>query len=95
LRQPDRPFRDLTAAAWQRFPETPPYAGTYTEIVPHLTIGQDAPRPVLDHAAKAVSTHLPIGAAVEAVQLIAGTPDYSPWRTVCEFPLGACRRPGG
>lgn len=26
--EPDRPFRDLTAALWQRFPESPPYGGS-------------------------------------------------------------------
>lgn len=87
--QPDRPFRDLTAAVWQRFPEAPPYAGAHTEVVPHLTIGHDAAKPVLGHAAETVSAHLPINAAVDRVRLIAGTPDISPWRTVCDFPLGA------
>ncbi|MGW3603288.1 2'-5' RNA ligase family protein [Micromonospora sp. NPDC005161] len=87
--QPDHPFRNLTAAVWQRFPETTPYAGAHTEVVPHLTIGQDGPKPTLSHAAETVSAQLPINAAVDMVRLIAGTPGLSPWRTVCEFPLGA------
>lgn len=86
--QPDHLFRDLTAAVWRRFPEAPPYVGAHSEVVPHLTIGHDAARPVLENAAKAVSAHLPIRATVEVVRLIAGTPDHSPWRTICEFPLG-------
>ena len=86
--QPDRPFRELTAAVWQQFPEAAPYAGAYTEVVPHLTIGHDAPRPVLQHAADAVAAYLPITIAVDTVRLIAGTPEHGPWRTVCEFPLG-------
>lgn len=91
--QPDRPFRDLTAAVWQRFPEAPPYAGAHTEVVPHLTIGHDAAKPVLWHAAEAVSAHLPINAAIDRVRLIAGTPDISPWRTVCKIPLGTTPPP--
>ena len=87
--QPDRPFRDLTGAVWQRFPEAPPYAGAHSDVVPHLTIGHDADKPVLSHAAETVAAHLPINAAIDRVRLIAGTPDVSPWRTVCEFPLGA------
>ncbi|MET0415221.1 MAG: 2'-5' RNA ligase family protein [Actinoplanes sp.] len=87
--QPDRPLRDLTGALCQRFPEAPPYAGAHAEVVPHLTIGHDAPKPVLSHAAETVSALLPINAAIDKVRLIAGTPDVSPWRTVCEFPLGA------
>ena len=34
-RQPDRGFRDLTAAVWQRFPEAPPYGGAYVESARH------------------------------------------------------------
>jgi 2'-5' RNA ligase len=86
--QPDRPFRDLTIAVWQRFPEAPPYAGDHVDVVPHLTIGDDADKLVLDHAAEAVSAHLPINATITVVQLIAGTPDQYPWRTLHEFPLG-------
>ncbi|MCW3820263.1 2'-5' RNA ligase family protein [Micromonospora sp. DR5-3] len=89
--QPDRPFRDLTAAVWQRFPETTPYGGAHADVVPHLTIGQDAPKPALSHAAEAVSAQLPINAAVDMVRLITGTPGLSPWRTLCEFPLRADR----
>ncbi|MEU7850184.1 2'-5' RNA ligase family protein [Micromonospora parva] len=87
--QPDRQFRDLTSAVWQRFPEAPPYAGAHSDVVPHLTIGHDADKPVLTHAAETVAAYLPIHAAVDRVRLIAGTPDVSPWHTVCEFPLGA------
>jgi hypothetical protein len=31
---------------------------------------------------------LPINVAVDAVQLIAGTPDLNAWHRVCELPLG-------
>jgi hypothetical protein len=92
--QPDQPFRDLTAAIWRRFPGSPPYAGAHPRVVPHLTIGHDAALPVLRDAAAVVSTHLPIRVAVEAVQLIAGTPGHRPWPTVCTFPLGAASPAG-
>lgn len=87
--QPDRPFRELTAAVWRQFPEAPPYAGAHSDVVPHLTIGHDAAKPTLRHAADTVAAHLPIHATIDRVRLIAGTPDVSPWHTVCEFPLGA------
>jgi 2'-5' RNA ligase len=86
--EPDRPFRDLTAAVWQRFPEAPPYAGAHTDVVPHLTIGHDAAKHVLSSAGDAVSTHLPINAAIHVVRLIAGTPEQHPWHTLREFTLG-------
>ncbi len=87
--QPNRPFRDLTAAVWRRFPEAPPYAGAHTEVVPHLTIGHDAAKSVLSLAAQAVSTHLPITATITVVRLIAGTPEQHAWHTLHEFTLGA------
>jgi 2'-5' RNA ligase len=92
--QPDRVFRDLTAAVWRRFPEAPPYAGVHSEVVPHLTIGHDAARPVLENAAAAVSAQLPIRATVGLVRLIAGTPDHGRWLTVNEFPLGGSSATG-
>ena len=84
--EPDQPFRALTAALWQRFPQAPPYGGTFDDLVPHLTIGHDVPVEVLARAADAVSARLPVTAVVRAVRLIAGTPDAA-WRTLCEFPL--------
>lgn len=87
--RPDQLFLDLTAALWRRFPQAPPYGGAHTQVVPHLTIGHDAARPVLENAAAAVRARLPISATVEVVRLITGTPHHSPWRTVCEFPLAA------
>jgi 2'-5' RNA ligase len=85
--RPDDPFRQLTSAVWQRFPEAPPYAGAYHDVVPHLTIGQDAPRHVLSEAAQAVTACLPISAVVGVVRLIAGVRGRYPWRTLHEFPL--------
>ena len=86
-----RPFRDLTAAVWRRFPETPPYAGEHTEPTPHLTIGHDHPRPLLDRAAASVSKRLPVRAAVGAVRLVRGSDAAGSWHTVAEFPLGRGR----
>jgi 2'-5' RNA ligase len=36
--EPDASFRQLTLAVWDCFPETPPYGGRYSTIVPHLTV---------------------------------------------------------
>ena len=32
--------RRLTLAIWNGWPQTPPYGGRYSEIVPHLTVAQ-------------------------------------------------------
>lgn len=85
--RPDDGFRALTAAVWRQFPATPPYAGAHDDVVPHLTLGHDAATHELTAAAAAVAAHLPIGAAVEVVRLIAGTPGPDAWHTVHEFPL--------
>jgi hypothetical protein len=73
----------------RRFPETPPYAGAYTDVVPHLTIGHDAPHHELLRAADAVSASLPIHADIEVVRLISGSPEPHSWHTLFEFPLGS------
>lgn len=38
--EPDEPFRRLTLAIWDCYPETPPYGGKYSDIVPHLCVAQ-------------------------------------------------------
>ncbi|GAB2861068.1 2'-5' RNA ligase family protein [Actinoallomurus bryophytorum] len=86
--EPDGPFRRLTAAMCRRFPETPPYGGEHTGSTPHLTVRHGEPRRLLDRAAEAVSTRLPIRATVASVQLVTGPPEPGPWRTLAEFLLG-------
>jgi hypothetical protein len=85
--EPDEPFRRLTAAVWRRFPETPPYAGEHPDSTPHLTIGHDHPKPLLDQAAAAVTAHLPVRAAISAVQLMRGSEEPGSWHRVAEFSL--------
>ena len=46
--EPDDPFRRLTLAIWDRFPETPPYGGRHPDIVPHLCVAQLADEERLD-----------------------------------------------
>jgi len=86
--RPDRPFRELTAGVVRRFPETPPYEGAFgDDVVPHLTIGHDAPRDVLARAGDAVAQLLPIRATVRGVRLIAGSATPDSWRILHEFRL--------
>lgn len=85
--EPDAPFRALTAAVWARFPSTPPYGGRFDDVVPHLTVTDGQPAPVMDAAAERVRPFLPITARVRAVRLLVGRPSPGAWRTVAEFPL--------
>jgi hypothetical protein len=38
LPEPAELFADLTARLWAAFPQCPPYAGRFGEVVPHLTL---------------------------------------------------------
>ncbi len=72
--EPDEPFRELTLAVWNRYPETPPYGGRYSDIVPHLCVAQIADEQQLDAVAeefmKASTGKLPIRATANEVALM-------------------------
>jgi 2'-5' RNA ligase len=36
--EPEDPFRELTLGIWGCYPETPPYRGRYSTVIPHLTV---------------------------------------------------------
>src|SRR6516225_7626903 len=38
--EPEDPFRELTLGIWRCYPETPPYRGRYSTVVPHLTVAR-------------------------------------------------------
>ena len=85
---PAQPFIALTAALATRFPQALPYGGAFDETVPHLTIGHDHPRPVLQAAAETVTTYLPITTTVTSISLIAGIPEPGDnWHLVADYPL--------
>lgn len=86
--EPAEPFRRLTTAIWQRFPQAPPYCGAYADTVtPHLTIGQDGPAEVMLAAAAEVDAHLPVHAVAAEVRLMIGTAEPDSWRTYETFPF--------
>ncbi|MEJ7772324.1 MAG: 2'-5' RNA ligase family protein [Geodermatophilaceae bacterium] len=86
--EPDQPFRALTNAVWRQFPQTPPFGGACQDVVPHLTVGNDAPQKSMRQAAIAVSEHLPIRASVTAVHVICGSRGPDSWQTISVLPLG-------
>jgi 2'-5' RNA ligase len=49
--EPGELFRRITLAVWNCFPETPPYGGRYSTIVPHLTVAQTIDEQQLDRIA--------------------------------------------
>ena len=63
-------LRALTEAVAGRWPEAPPYAGQFADVVLHLTIAPSQEPQVLDMIESAVRGRLPIAARIAAVQLI-------------------------
>lgn len=86
--EPAEPFRAMTRAVWDKFPDYPPYGGAIRDVVPHLTIGMDQPAGVLAQAGRKVEPALPVSARVEAVTLMQGAREPGTWQIVGEFPLG-------
>jgi hypothetical protein len=70
--EPSEPFRLLTRAVWQRWPEHPPYEGAHDDVIPHLTVTR-------------ADTPVPVETRAEEVWLIEEQPHA--WTTRCAFPL--------
>src|SRR5687768_13957185 len=75
---PAAPFAALTRALVTAFPEHPPYAGRYPELVPHLTVAI-ADAATLEAVAAVVDPALPILARVEEAWLMERADDGR-WR---------------
>lgn len=71
---PDEPFRQLTLAIWDRYPDTPPYGGNWPDVVPHLSVAwvKDEQRldRIADDFAQASQGRLPIEATARDVALM-------------------------
>lgn len=85
----DLPFRALTQAVWDAFPDYPPYEGAFDDVVPHVTIGERRSGTLedLQRAATEVETKLPVRQHVNESLFIAGTEAPNSWSIVRRFPL--------
>lgn len=83
---PSAPFIRLTDAVVTRYPDYPPYGGSYDEVVPHLTVVGSAVAP-LDEIAGESERHLPFGCRVTHLEVLVqrGT---GAWRRRWRIPLG-------
>jgi len=88
--EPDEPFRQLTLAIWDWYPETPPYGGKWPDIVPHLSVASLADELRLDRAAdefaQASRGILPIHATAAEVALMDNRSGR--WQVRATFRLG-------
>ncbi len=87
---PAEPFRHLTEVIVDRYPETPPYGGAFTEIIPHLTVAQVSDIQRLDKIAEefreVARGKLPISARVNIVSLMDNL--SGSWKIRAQFSLG-------
>jgi 2'-5' RNA ligase len=63
--EPSEPFVVMTEAMASRFPDHRPYGGTYSQVIPHLTVAVS----LLDETAALVEPLLPLASRVESVVL--------------------------
>ncbi|WP_408895850.1 2'-5' RNA ligase family protein [Nocardioides sp. R1-1] len=66
---PAAPFAELTARLWREFPECPPYAGEFADVVPHLTLDRVGPTVSLASVSAALAGVLPARARAERLEL--------------------------
>jgi hypothetical protein len=84
--QPAQPLHALTAAVAETWPHTPPYAGMFTEVVPHLTVATQVEPQVADHIEEQLAATLPIAAVINQAWLY--TPNGPHWQPRHPLPLG-------
>ena len=83
--EPADRFRALIEALVARWPDQPPYAGAFTDVVPHLTlrIGDD----LSGSERRAVEDLLPITATAREILVV--RPGTRRWRVLYRTPLDA------
>ena len=67
--EPADGLRQLTAAIAERWPDAPPYGGSFQEVIPHLTVAHRAGDGVLADIEADVLRSLPISARLEEAGL--------------------------
>lgn len=89
--EPAAPFRALTEAVALLYPEYPPYAGEFEEVIPHLTLAYSRDPVRLDQIANEFSRtclgKLPVRADARSVVLMDDMDGR--WRVRESFPLAA------
>jgi 2'-5' RNA ligase len=88
--EPDRPFRALTTALHEAFPQCPPYGGAFDEVIPHATLAELGAAGDAESTAEALAPRLapllPVRLhAGEATLLVEDEPDR--WRPEATFAL--------
>jgi 2'-5' RNA ligase len=85
--QPDEPFIALIQTLADRFPDAPPYGGSFPTIIPHLTIAHSDDAAEMAKVKADVSRFLPIRCHAHEVHLMRETIDGQ-WHLSEQFELG-------
>lgn len=88
--EPATPLVGLTRRVVERWPQAPPYAGAFAEVVPHLTVAMDVDDAAAVHIRAEIERALPIDTVVSEAWLMAYTGGR--WSPVETFSLGGTRR---
>jgi len=81
------PFRALTGRVYEAFPAFPPFGGQYSDVVPHLTVGQGHLVTDMRAAGESVRERLPIEARAAAVTLMTEQSAGGRWARAARFTL--------
>ena len=87
--EPDVSFRRLMADLFAGFPQTPPYGGSITDPIPHLTVADGVSVHLMKEVESIVIAKLPIKAMFDSVSVMVGSPELGSWKTIAEIPLGS------
>jgi 2'-5' RNA ligase len=90
--QPADGLRELTAAIAERWPETPPYAGAFDDVIPHLTVAHSAGEDVLSDIEAELLGRLPLRTRLAEACLY--VVDGECWRLRARLPFHALRSDG-
>lgn len=83
-----QPFLTLTDLVHGAYPDFPPFAGLFADVVPHLTVGHGPHLAEMVLAERAVHEHLPIHTSARQVTLMTQDEADGAWTTAARFPLG-------
>jgi hypothetical protein len=82
--EPAEPFRELTSAIHERWPDHPPYGGQFKSVIPHVTVVQGPEPPGVE---RELSEAAPIDAEAKEVWLMVQR--HHRWMVLKRFPLQA------
>jgi 2'-5' RNA ligase len=85
--EPPEPFTALVRALSSEFPDYPPYEGIHNDVVPHVTVADNADQELFGAIAAELETRLPLACRAEVATLVERSANLQ-WRRRAGYPLG-------